>query len=226
MIIDGVVLVIVLISCVVGFFRGFIREVLTIIGLVLALYCAYLFGDEAAVYAEQWFFSAPEGEDEAAKVFGIIPPEYAALGVGYVSVFFVVFLISSIVTHFMSHIADSIGLGALDRSLGVVFGIIRAFLLIGVIFVPIHSSMDTKSREQWFGDTITYPYLKYSAALIQAFLPDRDETLEAEKDEDDESVIDTIDPLKIKESFEGLDIPMSETDTIKNLNDKESASDE
>lgn len=169
MILDIVVGVILFLSMLVAWFRGFIREVLTILGLVGACLAA-LYG---AAYITPTLYEWMAGsKPEGAKLFDMIPYNYVAIGSAYLLIFVIVFAALSLFTHWLSKTAKESGLGALDRSLGVLFGLLRALVLIGLMFVPVNALFDEEEKESWFSDSKTYVYVDYTARLIAAAIPD------------------------------------------------------
>lgn len=75
-IIDIAVVLIVLVSAGVSFFRGFVREVLTIFGVIGGALAAYLFGDKVAPVFEGWL-GVKEGE-KPERLFDLIPYDIVA----------------------------------------------------------------------------------------------------------------------------------------------------
>lgn len=139
MILDIVIVTVLLISAVIAFFRGFIKEVLTIFGLGGAALGAFLFGAKMAGPFESWLVK----EDESNyKYFDIIPDDILALVLAYLAVFVVIFIVMTVLGHFISKAAQAMGLGPVDRSLGVLFGLVRGILLLGILYLPFSLIME------------------------------------------------------------------------------------
>jgi membrane protein required for colicin V production len=187
MIIDLIVAALVLISAAISFLRGFIRETLTIAGMVGGLFAAYTFGDDLAPLFRQWLDVDPE---EPAKLFDLIPMTIVADGLAYIFIFIAVVIIISVISHFLAGGIKAMGLGPVDRTLGVVFGIARAVVLLGLMYLPFHLLMEAESKAEYFGDSTTFPYIEDTAAFMAQFLPSSEEVEEAvENVEIDESEI-------------------------------------
>ena len=62
--------------------------------------------------------------------------------------------------------------GALDRSLGFVFGAARGLLLCAVAFVFVNWLMPDKSQPDWMKNAKMKPLLAVTGDQIMAFLPD------------------------------------------------------
>src|SRR5688572_4012748 len=117
MIIDIVVGVVVVLSALISFMRGFIREVLTIAGVVGGLIAAYFGGPSLSPLFRDWLGVSADGEP--AKLFDIVPMGLVADVTAYGAVFIIVVIILSVVSHFMAGAARAMGLGPVDRTLGV-----------------------------------------------------------------------------------------------------------
>ncbi|MGB0719600.1 MAG: CvpA family protein [Bdellovibrionales bacterium] len=170
MVLDILVLIVLLISAGIAFMRGFIREVLTIAGVVGGLAAAYFFGPLLKPHMRGWF-GVQEGEDPQ-KLFDIIPYDILADAVSYGSIFIVVVILLSLTSHFLAESAKAIGLGAVDRSLGFVFGIIRGVLVLGVLYMLPYFISDKDTRDVWFEGSKSQFYLEKTAGLLASYLPD------------------------------------------------------
>tara|TARA_B100001971_G_C18166849_1_gene524714 strand:- start:184 stop:900 length:717 start_codon:yes stop_codon:yes gene_type:complete len=131
MTLDIIIVLTLLVSGAVSFFRGFIKEVLTIFGLGGAAAGAFIFGHLAIEIFEGWLV---DPKDENYKYFDIVPDDVVAIIVAYAAVFIAIFAVLALLSHFLSKGAEAMGLGPVDRSLGAVFGLLRGFLIVAVIY--------------------------------------------------------------------------------------------
>jgi len=172
MIIDLVVAAIMLISAAISFLRGLIRETLTIAGIVGGLFAAYAFGDNLSPVFRRWLDVDPEAE-VPKKLFEVIPYSIVADGLAYACIF-------------------AMGLGPVDRTLGVFFGLGRGILLLGLIYLPFHLLMDTESKTKYFNDSKAFGYIENTSEFLAEFLPSSEEVDEK---------IDAIDEDSIKKKL-------------------------
>jgi membrane protein required for colicin V production len=170
MILDIVVLVLVLISAAIAFLRGFIREALGIVTLVLALFAAYTFGPFLAPLMEGWLGVEQGAEPE--KLFGVLPMDMVAQICSRGIIFLLVLIALSIATHIFAEFIKSVGMGAVDRSLGVVFGVVRAALLACILYLPIHFTVDEDTKVELFKDSITHYYVEKGTEGLLALMPE------------------------------------------------------
>lgn len=180
MIIDIVVAVVVIASALISFMRGFIREVLTIAGVVCGILAAVFIGPTFAPTVRGWFGAGPGQEPE--KLFDIIPMEIVADATTYGVIFIAVVIVISVLSHFMSGAAKAVGLGPVDRTLGVIFGVARALVLLALVYLPFHLLMDDKRKEDLFAGSNTHYFIERIAATMAAYLPESDEVKEEADD--------------------------------------------
>lgn len=194
MIFDGVVLAAVILSSIVAFLRGFIREVLTIVGVVGGLLASY-FGGPFLIPLMRGWWGVDESlkGDEAQKLFDIVPLTVAADVCAYGAIFIVVVVVLSVLSHFLAVGAKKIGLGPVDRTLGVVFGIARAVVLLALLYLLPLFLISAEDRDEWFADSRSRVYIESTAKWIATFLPEA--KIEEQKDASARA-LDKIDALK------------------------------
>lgn len=204
MIVDGIVIAVLLMSAVIAFLRGFIREVLTILGVGGGLAAAYFGGPILSVYV-QGMLGVEENAETPQRLFGIIPYEFLADIIAYGLLFVIVVIVLSLLSHALAEGAKSVGLGAIDRTLGVFFGILRGVLLLGLMYLPVYIFVDDDTKAQWIGDSRTRVYLDQTAQAMASLMPEdaqaaMEGTFEEGKDRASQAKqhLETIDVLKQK----------------------------
>lgn len=149
------VLGIVLISAFLSMMRGFTREVLAIGSWAAAAAAAYYFYPVVLPYVAPY-----------------IHKEIVAQAVSAAAVFFVTLIVVSLFTvRFSDAILDS-KIGALDRSLGFLFGAARGFLLGVVAFSIFNWLVAEKQQPEWVKTAKTRPALIETANRVIALLPE------------------------------------------------------
>ncbi len=169
MIVDIVVLAALLVSAVIAFLRGFIREILTIIGVVGGGLAAMYAGPFLAPQVRGWIGAEEDGESR--KLFDIIPYGAVADILAYGVIFIIVVLILSVISHLLSGWARAVGLGALDRTFGVVFGVIRGVVLLSLLYLPAYLFVDAETRAGWTEGSKTGFYVETVSGWIATLLP-------------------------------------------------------
>jgi membrane protein required for colicin V production len=149
------ILGIVLISALLSMMRGFTREVLAIGSWAAAAAAAYYFYPLVMPYATPY-----------------IHKEIVAQAVSAAAVFFATLIVVSLFTvRFSDAILDS-KIGALDRSLGFLFGAARGFLLGVVAFSIFNWLVAERQQPEWVKTAKTRPALIDTANRVVALLPD------------------------------------------------------
>jgi membrane protein required for colicin V production len=168
LILDIIVLLVLIFSVGIAFLRGFVREVLTIAGLIGGIICAFVFApDLEAPVANMLGVSA----DNTENLIGPIPNAFVVKGIAYGGVMLSVIIILSIFSYFLSKKLKDTGLGPIDRTLGVFFGLARAVLVLGFLYLPLYLMEDTEKRTDIFPKSISRVYVEWSAAGVESLLP-------------------------------------------------------
>lgn len=124
-IIDGVVAVVIILSALLAYSRGFVRESLSIAGWVAAAVLAFLFAGQA----EPLIHEIPILGDFIGNSC-----ELARIA-AFAAVFAVALIVMSLITPLFSSIVQRSALGGIDQGLGFLFGVARGALLVGVALV-------------------------------------------------------------------------------------------
>ncbi|WP_227285363.1 MULTISPECIES: CvpA family protein [Paracoccaceae] len=124
-IIDGVVAGVIVISAILAYSRGFVREVMAIVGWIIAAVVAFIFAPIAFPLVDEipYLGSFIGGSNE----LGII--------VAFAGVFAIALVIVSIFTPLFASAVQRSVLGGLDAGLGFLFGVARGILLIVVALI-------------------------------------------------------------------------------------------
>lgn len=64
-----------------------------------------------------------------------------------------------------------IGLGVFDKILGIIFGVLRAAILIALLYLPVFQLTDPEQRDEWFPNSYSRPYVEAMTAWSLQFLP-------------------------------------------------------
>ncbi|MDB5490922.1 MAG: colicin production family protein [Micavibrio sp.] len=186
MIFDIIVLVAVLISAFIALLRGFIRELLTIVGVGGGVLAAVMGGPFLLPAMNKWL-DVPVPPEKMTKIFDLIPRDMAAMILSYGVIFVLVVIVLSVLSYFLASGAKAAGLGPVDRALGFVFGVGRAVLLLSLLYLPVYKMAKTEERNAWFKGSMTRPYVEMGSEWIASLMPDSGEKHD-DKDADGKSV--------------------------------------
>lgn len=130
-IVDGVVVVIIVMSAILAYSRGLVRELLAIGGWIVAAVVAYTFAHQAQPLVQE------------LPVLGKFLKGSCELSL--VASFAVVFAGGLIVLAFFTPVLSSLVrnslLGGIDQGLGFLFGVLRGVVLIAAAFIAYHRTM-------------------------------------------------------------------------------------
>ncbi|MBO6757049.1 MAG: CvpA family protein [Roseibium sp.] len=152
---DGILLAIMLVSAVLAMIRGFVREVLSIASWVAAAVAAFLLYERVLPYAQQY-----------------IDHPMVALGASVTVVFLVTLLIVSYITMRISDFVLDSRIGALDRTLGFVFGAVRGLLLVVVAMMFFNWFVQPEQQPDWVLQAKSRPILLSIGERLVAVLPE------------------------------------------------------
>ncbi len=155
-ILDIAVIAVILISGVLALARGFVREVLSVgawVGAAVATF--YLFE-----------FAQP-----LARTY--IEIELVADLTAGVAIFVVALIAFSLVSHAVSRRIRESALGPLDRSLGLVFGLVRGAAVVALIYLVFAALFPPEDRPAWVAEARTEPLMVEGAEVLASILPER-----------------------------------------------------
>lgn len=124
-IVDAIVAVTIILSAILAYSRGFVREGLAIAGWVAAAIVAYSFADAARPLVAQL---------PGLNKFLADSCELATIG-GFAAVFALALVVFSILTPLFASAVQRSAIGGIDQALGFLFGVARGVILVAVAFV-------------------------------------------------------------------------------------------
>jgi membrane protein required for colicin V production len=150
---DLAVGVVLLVSALLAFIRGFVHEVLSVIAWIGALAAAIYGLPYAAPYAHK-----------------IIQLGWAADAAASAIIFLVVLFLLSMGTHAVARAIQKTALNNVDRTLGFVFGLARAVVILGVSLI-IADWLTDRDRPDWMRNAKTLPLIETAAEEMKALVP-------------------------------------------------------
>jgi membrane protein required for colicin V production len=106
-----------------------------------------------------------------------IAKDVIALGAAAAAVFFVTLIAVSLITIKLSDAILDSKIGALDRSLGFLFGAVRGLLLCVIAFVFFNWLVPAQTQPGWVKTARMRPFLQATGDRLMAVLPDDPEGL-------------------------------------------------
>ncbi len=151
---DVAVAALLLVSAGFAYFRGFVHEVLSITGWIGAA-AAAIYGFPAA----QPFFR------------GLFQSKLLADITAGAALFLAALVILSLIARVVSRRVKDSALGALDRALGFLFGLLRGGLIVCIAYLVYNLATPPKDRPDWVAKARTTPLMGLGAQALVALLP-------------------------------------------------------
>ena len=135
--VDGGVAIIIVLSALLAYSRGFVREAMAIAGWIGATILAFIFADQVQPLIRQ------------VPVVGDFIGDSCELSIiaSFAVVFAIALVVVSIFTPLFSSIVQRSALGGLDQGLGFLFGVARGILLVAVAFFVYETVLTTQNIE-------------------------------------------------------------------------------
>ena len=125
-----ILIIIILLYCLVrGIFRGLLKEMSSLVGVLGGFYAAYTYYHEVGKLLNRW----------------IADPNYVNI-LSFLLVFICVFLIISIIGIIIKYILKIVFLGWVDRVFGAVFGILKGILIASVLLIVFTAFLPDSSN--------------------------------------------------------------------------------
>ena len=153
---DIAVIVILLLSALLAFARGLVREVLSVGAWVGAAFATlYLFPHVLPMVQQ------------------VVAKDLVAKAVAGIGVFVVALILLSIVSHQISKGVRASALSAVDRSLGFVFGIARGAVIVCLAYLSLAWVFPPPEQPKWLRDARTMPVIQSGAEMLRNLVPDK-----------------------------------------------------
>ena len=151
-IVDIVIASLVVVSVIIGFVRGFVKEAISIASLLIAIWAGMFFGVRVGAISEGWLSSA-----ELQMWFGRI------------LVFILILTIGGLIGWGLSKLVRLSILSGTDRVLGVLFGFGRGALLFGLVVIA--GQFAGFDNDAWWERSLLVPYGEFIADWIAVMAP-------------------------------------------------------
>jgi membrane protein required for colicin V production len=140
-------------SALLGLWRGLVSEIMSVVAWVLAILAAWRYADAAA-----------------GLLGGVIADSNVRMVAAFALVVIAVLLFASLLRYLLRQLLRAAGLGATDRFLGMLFGIVRG-LAIAFLAVLL-GGLVGMSREPWWEQALFAPPLETAVIAAKPWMPD------------------------------------------------------
>jgi membrane protein required for colicin V production len=153
---DIFIILIMLGSIIIGLLRGFVREAASLVFWIVAIWAAWKFG--------------PAIEPHLG---GLLTDPSVAPWVGRLVVLVLVLLAGWVVGMLLSYFTRSLVLGVMDRVLGLLFGILRGLVLVGLLVIG--GELLHLNQEEWWGRSKLVPFGETVGDWLRAMVGEKGE---------------------------------------------------
>lgn len=153
-ILDGIVVVIILLSAFLAMLRGFSREILSLISWVVAAVTTLFLFKPVLPFFEQYLSN---------KMIALITT--------LITIFILVLIITSIITMKISDFIIDSRIGILDRTIGFTFGALRGLLITVIGMLLINALIKSEHQANWLKDAKTRPILDSLGQKVWKIFP-------------------------------------------------------
>ena len=149
---DIIILVLIFISALFAFFRGFSLELLSISVWIISFFGSYAYGNNLVNFFNK-----------------IVNNILISTAISYVLAFLIIFVIFSFLTRKFSVFIKDSYVGLIDKSLGFIFGILRGYVIVGLCFFLFDYFYKGK-RLEFIDNSKIIPVIKITNNEIFRFL--------------------------------------------------------
>lgn len=153
--IDAIVITVVGLSALIALFRGFVRELLSLAALVIASSLTVAFTDDLANVLKGRFES-----------------EWVAYGIAGVGLFIGSLIGLGIVNHFIVKAVKESEFKTFDRSLGLMFGLLRGAFVVSLGFLAGTILIEENDYPDWLKEAKTLGAMKMGSEILSGIAPE------------------------------------------------------
>ena len=148
--IDYAILAVIGISGVISLMRGFVKEALSLAGWIAAFWIAIAFSGRGAAVLE-----------------GYVNVPSWRVAIAFVVLLIVVLVACGIVLRMAGLLVEKTGMSGTDRSLGIVFGVLRGIAIAGLLVLL--AGLTSLPRDPWWSRSLFVPHFVELAQEVLAY---------------------------------------------------------
>lgn len=150
--IDYVILGVVGLSALISVVRGFIKEALSLLGWIAAIWIGLAFS-----------------EDIGALLADNISVPSVRIALAFFALFIATLFVAGLIIYLVGLLVQKTGLSGTDRMLGVIFGVARGVLIVGILVLL--AGLTPLPNDPWWRESILVPHFERLAVEIRGLLP-------------------------------------------------------
>jgi len=152
--VDFIILAIVFISMIISLLRGFVKEALSLGGWIIAVVVGLTYMGQLALFLQ-------------AKLSSLPPSILNLLAFSILLV--ITLIVAGIINNLVSKLIEKTGLTGTDRAIGMLFGIVRGLVLVGILVLLAGFTM--VPQDPWWTQSLFLVHFQELAVTLASFLP-------------------------------------------------------
>ncbi len=150
--VDYVIIGIIMFSGMISIIRGFIKEVFSLVSWILAFWVALTFSPNLSTLLNAY-----------------IETQFIRLISAFIALFVITLILGALVNNVISALVEKTGLSGTDRSLGVIFGLLRGGAV--VVLLLLLAGMTPMPQDSWWQNSVMIQYFKNLVIWARDLLP-------------------------------------------------------
>lgn len=150
--IDYAIIGLIVISSIIGLFRGFIREAFSLAIWIVAIWVGLTFSREFSSFLE-----------------GIISYPSARIAAAFAALFFVTLILGALISYLLGELVKKTGLTGSDRFAGMIFGIARGLIVVAIIIML--AGLTPLPEDSWWKESVLIPPFQSLAIWLHDHIP-------------------------------------------------------
>jgi len=150
--VDYLIIGIILVSSGISIVRGFIKEVLSLVSWALSFWVALTFHPQLS-----------------NLLIDYIATPSIRLFTAFISLFIVTLILSALVNHMISSLVEKTGLTGSDRSLDIIFGLVRGVAIVTLLVLIAGAT--PMPEDSWWQKSLLLEHFEKMAIWLQTLLP-------------------------------------------------------
>lgn len=161
-VVDGGAALIIILSAILAYSRGLVRELMSIVGWIGAAVLAFIFAPAATPIVKE------------VPMVGEFLSDSCELSViaAFASVFAIGLILAAIFTPLFASVVQRSALGGIDQALGFLFGVLRGVLLIAVAFIVWDRALSNQSVPMIDNSRTAKVFANFQASIDSAIPED------------------------------------------------------
>jgi membrane protein required for colicin V production len=133
--------------------RGFVREALALAGWFIAIWVSFYYMDKMAALLSPRL-------DLPASILSLV---------AFVILFILTLILAALVTNLIAALVDQTGLSGTDRTIGMLFGIARGIIIVGILVLL--AGFTLVPQDIWWKESVLIVHFQHLALALREFLP-------------------------------------------------------